>query len=118
MGNPTFYVDGVAIAARKAEASQSIPVGSWDGGMNAGASNAAGVGINQAGGAVVGTPEQFTLLDQAAAARTPQDSQIIGGTASPLDVGTNAATGSGVPTVTGEATLVSLAAGWTSVVAV
>ena len=59
MGNPTYFVDDVAVAARKAEASQSIPDASWVTGMNAGGSNACGIGINQAGGAVVGTPEQF-----------------------------------------------------------
>ena len=115
MGNPTYFVDDVAVAARKAEASQSIPDASWVTGMNAGGSNACGLGINQAGGAVVGTPEQFTLLDQAGAARAPQDSQLIGGVVEPLDVGANAATGSGTPTRTGAATLASLSAGWTAV---
>jgi hypothetical protein len=113
--NPTYYVDDTAVAARKAETSQSIPDASWLKGMNAGASNACGVGVNQGEGAVVGTDAQFTLLDQAGAARTPQDSQIIGGAVSALDVGTNAATGDGTPTRTGGATLVSLAAGWTAV---
>ena len=115
MGNPTYFVDDVAVAARKAEANQSIPVGSWLTGLNAGGSCANGIGVNQGEGAVVGTPEQFTLLDQAAAARTPQDSQLIGGVIEPLDVGTNAANGDGTPTRTGAATLASLAAGWTAV---
>ena len=115
MGNPTYFIDGVAVIARKAEVNQSIPTASWDTGLNAGGSCANGIGVNEGEGTVVGTTEQFTLLDQAGDARTPQNSQIIGGVAEPLDVGTNAATGSGTPTRTGGATLASLAAGWTAV---
>tara|TARA_R110002096_G_scaffold2926_5_gene14896 strand:+ start:1161 stop:1508 length:348 start_codon:yes stop_codon:yes gene_type:complete len=115
MGNPTYFVDDVAVAARKAEANQSIPDASWLTGMNAGASCANGIGVNEGEGAVIGTAEQFTLLDQAGAARAPQDSQLIGGVAEPLDVGTNATNGDGTPTRTGGATLASLAAGWTAV---
>ena len=115
MGNPTYFVDAQAVAARKAEASQSIPDSSWDTGLNAGGSCANGLGVNEGEGSVVGTPEQFTLLDQEEDQRTPQNSQLIGGTADPLDVGTNAANGSGEPTRTGSATLTTLNAGWVTV---
>ena len=121
MANPTFFVDATAVAARTSE----VPDASFADGANNAASNACGIGINADGGAVVGTDEQFTLLDQAETPRTPQDSQSIGGTAladgtsgvgtQPVKVGTNSTTGDGVMTATGSATLVSLAAGWTSV---
>jgi hypothetical protein len=121
MANPTFFVDATAVAARTSE----VPNASFVNGANAGGSNAPAIGVNAGGGAVVGTDGQFTLLDQAEAARTPQDSQSIGGTAladgtsgvgtQPVKVGTNSATGDGEMTATGSATLVSLATGWTSV---
>ena len=111
MGNPTYYVDDAAVTTRAGE----LPNADFTAGMNAGASNACGIGVNEGEGAVVGTADQFTLLDQAAAARTPQNSQTLGGAVTALDVGTNATTGDGTPTRTGGATLVSLAAGWTAV---
>jgi hypothetical protein len=121
MANPTFFVDATAVAARASE----VPNASFVNGLNAGGSNAPAIGVNAAGGAVTGDEAQFTLLDQAEAARAPQDSQSIGGTAladgtsgvgtQPVKVGTNSATGDGVMTPTGDATLASLAAGWTAV---
>jgi hypothetical protein len=112
MGNPTFYIDTSAVAARTSE----VPDASFINGMNAGGSNACGVGVNADEGAVVGTPAQFTLLDQAGAARTPQLSSILGSLIpSALFIGTNSATGDGTPASLGGATLASLGAGWVAV---
>jgi len=120
--NPTYYVNAATQTVREIQ----VPYADFDGGMNAGGSNACGIGIGPAVN-VVGTPNQFTLLDQAGAARTPQLSQPIGGealgdgssaapdSADAISFGTNAANGNGIPTATGVATLASLAAGWTAV---
>lgn len=134
MGQPTYYIDETAIAVRELE----TPDADWENGMNAGGSCAPGVGINMDEGAVVGTPEQFTLLDQDAAIRVPQDGQQIGGLAladdvypssggvegkgtqpiltgtNPTDAAKEAADPSidGSPIVTGDCNLQSLAAGW------
>jgi|TARA_R110000803_G_C11910007_1_gene313124 hypothetical protein len=120
--NPTYYVNAATQAVREGQ----VPDADFDSGMNAGGSNACGIGIGPAVN-IVGTTNQFTLLDQTPAARTPQLSQPIGGTAlgagsstapdaaDPIRFGTNAASGNGTPTATGVATLVSLAAGWTAV---
>jgi|TARA_R110000796_G_scaffold74509_2_gene167622 hypothetical protein len=113
MNVPTSYVDDIAIAIRMSE----LPNASFTTGMNGGASNAPGIGINVGGGAVIGTADQFTLLDQAGAARTPQDSQQFSGVAQPIDAVTPSTNGDGSWTVTGEATLSTLSAGWTSVAA-
>lgn len=90
MANPdvTFFQDDSAVTSRTAE--ETNDDANWSNGMNHSASNAPGVGINQGGGAVVGTPEQFTLLDQGRpvesgesqtpTAREAQLSQVIGGT--------------------------------------
>lgn len=90
MANPdvTYFVDDPAVTFRKAE--ETNDDADWENGMNHSASNAPGIGINQGGGAVVGTPEQFTLLDQGRpvesggsqtpVAREAQVSQLIGGT--------------------------------------
>ena len=75
MGNPTFFTDDAARTLREAE----TPNASFVNGMNLAGSNACGVGINAEEGAVVGTPEQFTLLDQNELAREAQRSQSIGG---------------------------------------
>ena len=85
------------------------------GGVCLSVSTRRGIGINVGGGAVVGTADQFTLLDQAGAARTPQDSQQFGGVAQPIDAVTPSANGDGSSVATGEATLATLNAGWTSV---
>ena len=79
MSNPdvTAFVDDAAVAFRTAE--ETNDDANWQNGMNAVASNAPGIGINQGGGAVVGTPEQFTLLDQFGNAREAQISQVLGG---------------------------------------
>ena len=82
MGEPTIFVDSVASAARALE----VPAANFDNGMNLGGSCAPGVGINMNEGAVVGDPEQFTLLDQGSLfgpvpprIRNSQISQSIGG---------------------------------------
>lgn len=75
MGNPTIFRDDTAISNREAEVINA----SFVNGMNLGGSCACGLGINMGEGAVVGTPEQFTLLDQHENARTAQISQSIGG---------------------------------------
>ena len=72
---PSFFIEDATVTVRSAE----VPAADFDNGMNLGGSNAPGIGINVDGGAVVGTPEQFTLLDQHGIARTPQTSQHIGG---------------------------------------
>ena len=76
----TAYLDATARATRTTE----VPNASWTTGMNWGGSCAVGIGINADDTtpiAVEGSAEQFTLLDQAGAARTPQNSQQIGGLA-------------------------------------
>ena len=89
MPNPdvTAFVDDPAVTFRQNE--ETNAAADWAGGMNVGASNSPGIGINQGGGAVVGTPEQFTLLDQGRpvesggsqtpVAREAQIGQCIGG---------------------------------------
>ena len=75
MARPSFFIDDIAVTARELD----VPEASFDDGMNLAGSNAPGVGINVDGGAVIGTPEQFTLLDQRGDVRVPQISQHIGG---------------------------------------
>ena len=82
MGEPTVFQDDAAQTARALE----VVGASFANGMNLGGSCAPGIGINMNEGAVVGTPEQFTLLDQGnyandfvPVARTAQISQSIGG---------------------------------------
>ena len=129
---PTKFNDSTGQTAREAE----VTGANWDNGVNLGGGNSPGVGINQGRGAVVGTPNQFTLLDQKGAARTPQVSQVIGGTGYnpnsnyPLSGGisgngsaraeyvlvvTPDASGDGSAVTNGTANLASLAAGWTAV---
>ena len=136
MGEATYYVDGSAKTIREGE----VPDASFGNGANNAGSNACGIGINIGIGAVVGTPAQFTLEDQYEAARTPQNSQAIGGLAhtdpanwpssggtsgvgdQPVEAGTfptyaeKLADSSldGTVTVTGNATLTTLAQGWTA----
>lgn len=74
MLNPTVFVDVDAAAARAIE----VPAASFTNGCNGPASTGGGIGINMAGGEVVGTPNQFTLLDQNGLARVAQISQSIG----------------------------------------
>ena len=112
MTAPTCYIDTVAVTARKSE----VTGADWDSGVNAAASCAPGIGINAGGGTIVGTPEQFTLLNQAGNSRAPQDSQQIGGDTLPVTALTNSASGDGKPSATASLSLVTLAAGWTSTI--
>jgi len=77
MGQPTIFQDTVSQALREAE----TPDASFSNGMNLGGSNAPGIGVNMGEGAIIGSDEQFTLLDQDGAIRVPQVSQPLGGEA-------------------------------------
>jgi len=122
MATPTTFVDATARTTREAEQT----VADWDNGMNMG-SCSPGVGINIGGGALpaIDAPGQagysWTLLDQDEVARTPQDSQSIGGiglnagaeTNQPiLTISAQADAGDGTVTLGTAATLTTLAAGW------
>jgi len=129
MTTPTRFIDATTVAARAAE----VPDADFDTGMNSGASNAPGIGINIDGGAVVGEPQQFTLLDQDGDARAPQVGQLIGGDGLtettdwptsggvegkgtlPIEAATPDTDGQGGVSVDGNATLVDIAIGWTAV---
>lgn len=128
MGNPTYFMDDIGRAAREAEVINA----SFLNGANLAGSCACGIGINIGEGAVVGTPEQFTLLDQKGAIRVGQRTQHIGGggytppsayPSSGGDEGTspNASiytgpngNGNGAITPDGVAALETLGAGWIS----
>lgn len=69
----TYHQDAVTKAAREAE----VTAADFDGGVNKGGSCAGGIGINT--GDVDPKTDDWSVLDQAGAARTPQDSQHIGG---------------------------------------
>lgn len=74
MGNlATYHQDQVTKAARESE----VPNADFDGGVNKGGSCAGGIGVNTGG--VDAKLEDWSVLDQAGAARDPQDSQHIGG---------------------------------------
>lgn len=130
MTEATYFVDDLAVAARAAE----VPDADFDTGMNIGGSNACGIGINIDQGAVVGEPQQFTLLDQFDNARAAQISQSIGGYpyADPADwpssggtegtapeavirAGDPSANGDGAIVPVGNATLTDIAVGWVTV---
>jgi len=133
MANPdvTAFVEDAAVTARALE----VTAASFTTGMNNAASNAPGIGVNVAGGAVTGDNQQFTLLDQDGAARDPQVSQLIGGagfvdrssvaydssggvagkSTLPLRGGPQSATypdGTGAITFTANVDLLVLATGW------
>ena len=115
---PATFIDDDARAVRAAEVSNA----SFLNGMNNGSCQC-GIGISGDVTDLVGTPEQFTLLDQDEAARTPQLGQSLGGVAlgdgetivasQVMDLVDNGATGDGTVTEDGTgATLTTLAAGW------
>jgi hypothetical protein len=119
MGEPTAFIDSTAQATRAGE----VPNASFTNGMNLGGSNACGIGINMNGGAVVGTPGQYTLLDQFGSPRTAQISQHIGGSGlgegtegtapdAVIRFGTPSPDGDGSLTFIGNASLYTLGAGW------
>lgn len=127
MPQVTAFVDTVAVGLREIE----VPDADFGNGCNAGASNSSGIGINIGGGEVIGTPEQYTLLDQFENARAAQISQCIGGPGysaagtsdgqegtlpdAVIRAGNPSAAGDGLVTATGNASLLTLLAGWTSV---
>lgn len=130
MANATFNTAPAQnITLRK----QQVPAADFDGGGNLPASCSPGIGINIDGGSVVGEAQQFTLLDQDGAARTPQVGQILGTFGNvgageypssggqegkgvkPIEAGLPSDEGDGTVTLLGDATLASLAAGWTAV---
>jgi hypothetical protein len=80
--NPTAFSDDSARNARIAEYPVAAANNSFTNGLNLGGANAVGIGINMSATVpfpVVGTPEQFTLLDQDEDIRVGQRSQSIGG---------------------------------------
>lgn len=132
MAQATKFQDSTAVTARAAE----VAGASFVNGCNQAASCAPGIGINVAGGAQSGNPNNWTLLDQFTVARNPQLSQVIGGKGltaktdwpgsggiSGNGTGHNeyifcanpSSTGDGTVTVTGSARLQTLNAGWVSV---
>jgi len=120
MGNPTFYIEDATVAIRAVE----VPDADFANGMNLAGSCAPGIGIGVGDGAVVGTPEQFTLLNQREVARNPQTSQHIGGNGlgdgvagiEPLGAmrsGVASTTGDGnIPGAQENVALQTLSAGW------
>lgn len=128
---PSFFYDDPAVALRTPE----TPTANWTTGMNYGASNSHGIGINVGGGEVAGTPEQFTLNDQRGNPRTPQTGQLIGGLGytdpsgwpssggvegplpdNTIRSGVTSANGDGsIATTSGNMHLPDLATGWTPV---
>lgn len=131
MPDPTYLVDASAITARTT-GTDGLPAASFVGGMNLGAANAPGIGIGIGTLELVGEPQQFTLLDQDAAARTPQVGDVIGGAGfvdrsggdwsssggtagkgdEPVETGAVSASGDGTVTGVEPVWLQSLAAGW------
>lgn len=92
--------------------SVEVPGASWVNGMNWAGSNAPGIGINMGIPNLVGTPQQFTLLNQKGLARDPQISAQIGleeGDA--IRFGANGP-GDGTFTPTANCDLLVLATGW------
>jgi hypothetical protein len=119
MASPTYYIDDATVTTRESE----VPNADFDGGGNLAGSCAPGIGIGVGTANVVGTSDQFTLLNQAGAARVPQNSQHIGGNGLGAGVaGTlpNDAVRSGTVSTTGDGTITSpedvalqtLTAGW------
>lgn len=107
MGNPTYYMD----PSLRAAASSRVPTADVIGGGNLAGSNASGLGINIAGGALPDPSDgNWTLLDQDGATRTPQFSQHIG------QVGTAVHVTDNVAELDDTATLSTLAAGWVQTV--
>ena len=119
MAQQATFIDVDARAVRVGE----VPDASFVDGMNNGSCQP-GIGITGDVTDLVGTPEQFTLLDQNEAARTPQLGQSLGGIAlndgedivanQPIDL-INLANDDGDGTVVVDgtgATLTTLAAGW------
>lgn len=126
MANPnvTAFIDLTATVGATVVRAAEVSAASFLDGGNWAASNAPGIGINIGGGTLTEDDDQWTLLDQAGATRQPQDSSYLGNTGlgeGDTGLGTiaiatssNAADGLGdnSATITGTATLATLAAGW------
>ena len=119
MAQPATFIDVDARAVRTAQ----VPAASFLDGMNNSACQP-GIGISNGPTDLVGEAQQFTLLDQNGAARTPQLGQSVGGVAlgdgddgvatqaiDLVDPADNSGDGTVVVDGTG-ATLTTLAAGW------
>ncbi len=78
---PTYELNATEVAVRVAEDWPLEDAVDFTGGMNLSGSCAPGIGINT--GNIDPKLEDWSILDQAAAARAPQDSQHIGGDGSP-----------------------------------
>lgn len=75
---PSYFLNSAEVAARQPE----VPDADFAGGMNLGASNACGIGINT--GDVNPKLTDWSVIDQFGDARTPQASNSIGGIADPI----------------------------------
>ena len=82
MNNPTAYTNAYELFIR----SLAIPTASWTNGCTIPASNSPGIGIST-DVTMLGESDNWTLLDQDGAARTPQDGQLIGTVASLVSPG-------------------------------
>lgn len=133
MNLPNAFYDDPAIAVRELE----VTAASWDTGMNWGASNAPGIGIGTDNTNLEEQLPNWTLLDQHGNARAAQISQLLGGPGisdpststgqegtlpdNVVRLVTNPANVNGQPdndapiVGLGNATLLDLAVGWTSV---
>ena len=104
---PTSFRDDSLVRSSEA------PGADWTNGMNWAGSNAPGIGINMEIPNLVGTPEQFTLLDQKGLARDPQKSAQIGHEdGDSIRFGVMSDSGDGVMTPEANADLLVLATGW------
>jgi hypothetical protein len=123
--NVTAFSDPAARIVRALD--YENPDTSFVNGANWAASCSSGIGINIGGGVLTGSNDSWTLDDQFEQPRTPQDAGYIG--ANGLGAGaegagivpivtarTTDADGNGdlTATLTGDATLTTLATGWTT----
>lgn len=119
MADPTAFIDITSAEARAAE--RGTDGEEFRGGVNLSGACAIGIGINIDGGE--NDLNAWTLLDQRGDARTPQNSQHIGGNG--LSAGIEGAVGAPILTgqpspggridINGEATLAVIATGWEAV---
>lgn len=114
--DPNTHFSPVEIVARVSETPNALGfVFNDDGGMNY-SSCQPGIGIATDNPGLADSLPSWTLLDQNGDARTPQLSQNIGLTPTAALIVANATSGDGNITGTpDEATLATLAAGWTGV---
>lgn len=124
------YIDDYGRGARIA--ADGLTASNFVNGVN-NASCMPGIGIAMGAGTITASNSAWTLLDQNELARTPQDSQAIGGIGytnpagwpssggvsgppgTPIKGVTVDNAGTGVITTVGNATLASLATGWAAV---